>query len=327
MRDLRVLAVIPGKESDNTLRHCRAQLRSLRASGLCVQDFFLESRTNLFVIIKEFFRVMRELREFKPSIIHAQYGTMTAFVASLASMVSRKPLVITFRGSDLNPVKAAHRWRNAFGIILSQTSSLRAREMICVSKRLADRLWFRKEAVTVIPVGVDLSLFKIMDMNDARDALGWNRHSRMVLFNGMNKVKRLDIASEAMETVSKHMPDVEFKVLKGEIAREKMPFYMNAADCLLLTSDSEGSPNMVKEAIACGLPVVSVDVGDVPERLEGVQPSIIVERNPQRIGMALVEILSAGLRSNGRAAIEKNISETEIAKKIIAIYHEIFNYK
>jgi len=101
-----------------------------------------------------------------------------------------------------------------------------------------------------------------------------------------------------------------------------MPLYFNAADCLILTSDFEGSPTVVKEAMACNLPIVSVDVGDVSKRLTGVFPSCVVSRDPVSLGSALIKILEHGQRSNGSEII-KPISEEHIADRIAGIYRRI----
>jgi teichuronic acid biosynthesis glycosyltransferase TuaC len=98
--------------------------------------------------------------------------------------------------------------------------------------------------------------------------------------------------------------------------------YMNAADCLLLTSDYEGSPTVIKEALACGLPIVSVDVGDVRDRLKGVSPSRIVGRDPVEIAAALESVLSLGERSNGPSLVSE-VSDKKIAWKIRSVYERI----
>jgi len=112
---------------------------------------------------------------------------------------------------------------------------------------------------------------------------------------------------------------MRFVVLNGDVSPGIIPTMMNAADCLLLTSDSEGSPTVVQEALACSLPVVSVDVGDVSQRLEGVCPSRIVERNPEDLARAITEILISGQRSNGYTKI-RDVSCSTVAQQTICVY-------
>jgi glycosyltransferase involved in cell wall biosynthesis len=90
----------------------------------------------------------------------------------------------------------------------------------------------------------------------------------------------------------------------------------------VLASEQEGSPNIIKEALACNLPIVAVDVGDVAERLAGTAPSRIVARSPAAMGDALVEILRIGGRSNGREKIAQ-LSEEYIPEQLRSIYMEI----
>jgi len=97
---------------------------------------------------------------------------------------------------------------------------------------------------------------------------------------------------------------------------------MSAADCLLLTSECEGSPTVVQEAMACNLPVVTVDVGDVQFCLGGVSPTRLVGRDPAEIGNAIAEVLTQGQRSNGRSRIE-NFSNASIAGQVASIYRDI----
>jgi len=278
------------------------------------------------ILLREFIRLWRDLRDIRPDIIHAHYGTMTAFVGATISLISRVPLIITFRGSDLNKTAQTGFLRGLLGRILSQLSTLRARAIVCVSGRLLEKLWWKKAKAVVIPVGVNLELFRPMARKRARTLLGWeSSSSKVVLFDGNNPtVKRLDIARASITEARRYIPDIRLEAL-NDTPPEKIVFYLNAADCLLVTSDSEGSPNLVKEALSCNLPVVSVDVGDIAERLNGVFPSTIVERRPEELGKAVAEVVQMNQRSNGRSIISKHLSEETIARKMLAVYCKAVN--
>ena len=97
---------------------------------------------------------------------------------------------------------------------------------------------------------------------------------------------------------------------------------MNAADCLLVTSDAEGSPTVVQEALATNLPVVSVDVGDIAERLEGVAGSRITRRDAQALGRALAEVVTPPRRSDGRRRVPE-FSSQRIARELGRLYRDI----
>ena len=154
----------------------------------------------------------------------------------------------------------------------------------------------------MLPTGVDLKTFVPAERAAARRRLGLGADERIVLFNsGRNPaVKDPELAAEAVEDARRRIGAVRLVVLDGSAPPDEVPHYMNAADCLLVTSKTEGSPTVVQEAMACNLPVVSVDVGDVRERLEGVSGCHVVARCPLALGVALAEVLKAPRRSDGR---------------------------
>jgi glycosyltransferase involved in cell wall biosynthesis len=170
---------------------------------------------------------------------------------------------------------------------------------------------------------VDLSLFKPISRDEARRKLGWDRDSRFVFFNlgGRPSGKRLSLAEQAVAHARRTIPDVEL-VPVSKVDPDRIPLFMNACDCLVLTSEWEGSPTVVKEALACNLPVVSVDVGDVKELIKGVRPSCIVAPEAEAIGDALVEILKMGTRSNGLTRAG-DMSERTTTSRVLAIYEGI----
>jgi glycosyltransferase involved in cell wall biosynthesis len=293
------------------------QIESLLAAGVDGRTFHLRSRTSPGVMFREWRRLWAEIGEFRPDIVHAQYGTATAFLTAVATA---RPLIVTFRGSDLNPDPDKGRLRCWLSRFMSQIAAWRARRIICVSEQLVGRLWWGRRKVTVIPSGIDCRVFRPQPRDEARSTLGWPLDERIVLFNGSHRpLKRPDLARAAVEYARGACGPVRLVELDGTQPPEQMPCMMNAADCLIMTSDHEGSPNVVKEAIACGLPVVSRDVGDVRQRLANVRPSIVVGDSAEELGRALAEILACPQRSNGPQAA-KEFSIDDVAQRIVGLY-------
>jgi glycosyltransferase involved in cell wall biosynthesis len=342
-RRLRVLFVIPGEARGSSMVFALRQAAALTAHGVDVRVFHLRSRTSPRVLFGEFRRFRRELSRFQPQVVHAHFGTVTAFFSALGvrawprgwpwgwwsarestSQNSSRgiPLVITYRGSDLNPAPGGvhQRLRAWLGRALSQIAALAAGRIVCVSAQLKRRLLWRRDRAVVLPSGVDPDLFYPRPRARARRRLGWG-DGPVVLFNAGNdpRIKRLDVARAAAAVARRALPALRLEVLDGQCPPETIPWFMSAADCLLLTSDSEGSPTVVQEALACNLPVVSVAVGDVAERLRGVRGTRMVARDPQALGQALVEVVSRVERSDGRRKLEE-FSCHRIAAELREIY-------
>ena len=318
---MRILAVIPGNGEGSSMIFARRQARSLFELGAEIEIFFLEDRMRPWRVVRAARTLRAVINEFQPDIVHAHYGTVTSFVCA---SVTRTPLVITFRGSDINRHRSVSRFRYLIALTLSQLSTLRATRVICVSRQLRRRLWWGSKKATVLPSGVDLGLFKPQSREDVRSKLGWNQQVPTVIFNG-----GYDPHAKGLALVKQSIANAETKigcpvkliVLNGRISPDCVPQYLNAADCLVLASEREGSPNIVKEAMACNLPIVSVDVGDIAERLEGVDPSTIVRRDPESMGAALARILESRARSNGREKLTQ-CSEGYVANELLRIYSD-----
>lgn len=318
---IRVLAVIPDGGNKASMIFVHRQMNSLKASSIDVGFFMLKSRTSLKMLCSDMIAFRQKIAMFKPDVIHAHYGTMTSLFCALGTY---KPLLITFRGSDLNPTSGENVFHTGIKHLLSQLSTLRAKHIICVSQKLKNRLWWKSDKVSIMPSGVDTSIFKPLPIKFARKQLGLSLTDRIILFNvGKSPfVKRLDLAEQAIEYVSSHYQNICFVKLYGNTDPDNMPYFFNAADCLLMTSDYEGSPNVVKEALSCNCPVVSVDVGDVRDRLVGVWPSKVVKRDSAEIGEGIIEIFKVGKRSNGYDMI-KDISLKNQEVQLASIYQSM----
>lgn len=322
-RALRVLALVPQPSSAASMIFALRQVVSLESAGVVCQSFLLASRTSLIAVVKEWIRLRHAIRSFQPDLVHAHYGTVTALLAGLSTT---QPIVITYRGSDLNP--SGERWPRRFlSRLFSQIAALRADRIICVSAQLKKRLWWRKKCASVIPSGVNTNIFYPRPKEEAREELGWHQDEKVVLFNaGDPVIKRLDLACAAIKFAESLCGTIRLFTLDGNVPPKLIPTIMNAADCLLVTSGWEGSPNVVKESLACNLPVVSVDVGDVRERLAGVTPSEVVRRDPQKIGESLAGILQQRQRSNGRHCVS-TFSAEAVSTQILSLYKDVCRAK
>lgn len=317
---LRVLHVIPGEPTGGTMIFAKRQVAALERAGTTGETFYLGSRTDPSVLARDGLRIRRLARSFRPHIIHAHYGTVTA---ALCACVRPAPLVISFRGSDLNPVYVGGRVRARLARLLSQCAALRATRIICMSTSLREQLWSRRTRVAVIPDGIDLDTFRPRPRDEVRRELGWALEDRVVVFNVGNnpQTKRLDLAEAAFARARAVRADLHLRLINGNEPPLRVAKLLNAADCLMVTSDHEGSPNIVKEALACDLPVVSVDVGDVAERLAGVTPSRVAERSARALAEALLEVVGQDARCNGVAAV-RELSLDHIANRVLAVYHD-----
>ncbi|WP_247004779.1 glycosyltransferase [Halosolutus gelatinilyticus] len=236
-------------------------------------------------------------------LLHAHYG----LTAPMALAQRRLPVVLTLWGSDLaGPVGP-----------LTRVCAPRCDEVIVMTDQMRRQLDGDCE---VIPFGIDLDRFRPTDRDRARNEVGWASDEYHVLFpySPDRTVKNYPRAKRVVEAVDSRLDrPVNLQVVHG-VDHETVPVYMNAADALVLTSDREGSPTAVKEALACNLPVVALDVGDVRERLDGVEPSTVSTSDTELVD-GLADILRREERSNGRAAVAE-LSQGVTVDRVLEVY-------
>ena len=301
----------------------RREAEALRAGGHEVQIFGFDN-TSYGRFIAEVSLLRRVVRTLNPDLVHAQFGKFNALLAAL----SGRPFVITFRGTDINHNTKYWWLRSALGLAASQVAAFFAQGIVCVSREIQSKVWAcRWRPSIVVPTGVDLQLFRPMDRAVARRRLGYRPDECVVLFNaGRNPaVKDPDLAAAAVVHARTLVPDLRFVVLDGTAQPAEIPVYMSAADVLLVTSRTEGSPTVVQEAMACNLPVVSVDVGDVRERLEGVSACMVIRsRSPSDLGNALAAVLKEGKRSDGRLHAQ-SLGIDAIGARVAEFYRQVLS--
>ena len=241
-------------------------------------------------------------------LIHAHYG----LTAPMALAQLRKPVVLSLWGTDVH---------GPFGPVSSACAPL-CDEVIVMSERMRETLG---RDCRVIPDGVDLDRFRPEPQERAREKVGWDDagDAYQVLFpySPAREVKNYPRAKRVVAAADNLLErPVELRVVHG-VDHDAVPDYMNAADALLLTSDREGSPNSVKEAMACNLPVVALDVGDVRERLAGVEPSRVATSDAELVE-GLMDVLQREERSNGREAA-REVSIERTTERLLEIYEEV----
>ncbi|SVE57741.1 uncharacterized protein METZ01_LOCUS510595, partial [marine metagenome] len=200
IKKFRILWLIPGEEKHpSSMCFVKRQLTVLKErSELQMEVFFMGKTRSPLNLFRRFINLNSVIKDFSPHLIHAQYGTVTS---AFGAVSLKWPLVISYRGSDLNPSPGDHWARNLFGKLLSQFSAYRASYIICVSEQLRQKLWRRNIPIEVIPSGVDLELFSPISRNQARRKLEWDQHDPVVLFNaGSNPItKGFGLASDTVK--------------------------------------------------------------------------------------------------------------------------------
>jgi glycosyltransferase involved in cell wall biosynthesis len=256
-------------------------------------------------------RIVKTILENDYDLIHANSGLTAPF----ALLQPDRPVVQTFWGSDLMGDYLYGQYDHVCKFCARRFDAAIVRNEAMKRKLGMD--------AHVIPAGVDMETFKPMPKDEARESVGWSPEKRHVLFPYAPRRERKNypLAKEVVDRVNERVDDeVVLQAVHG-VDHDRIPVYMNASDALILTSKLEGSPNTVKEALACNLPVVSTDVGDVRERLRDVHPSTVANGTDELVG-GLVDVIEHEGRCNGRKRVEP-LSWDRIGDRIIGVYDDV----
>ena len=282
------------------------QVDALRQVG-CDVDYFGVVGKGIKGYLSAFGALCKKIKSFGPDIIHAHYG----LCGLLANLQRKVPVVTTYHGSDINLPRVLR-----FSKIAMKLSAWN----IFVSQRNIDIAKTKKKYI-LLPCGVNLQNYVEGDISAIKEILNWKPNNKYILFAGAfdNRVKNAKLAQDSVSLIE----NAELIELKG-YTREQVTALFYASDAFLMTSFTEGSPQVIKEAMAYGCPIVSVDVGDVAERIEGLEGCYIAERDPQDIAEKLEQSLSFNSRTKGRERIiELGLTNDLVAKRLVEIYNTI----
>lgn len=245
------------------------QIEALRTRGVWVDTLYVDRYKGVRGYIAAAWKIfLLSFQTRKYDLIHAYYG----HCGLLARLQVKYPIVVTFLGSDL-----LHPRDGAIGKVVARYADgiiVQSEEM----KRIAKR-----DDAYIIPFGINLKLFKPYPMENARRELGLALDEKLVLFpwNPARTVKRIDLIQEAIQIVQQRHGPVRL-VSVFDQTHETVAKYMNACNAMVLVSDHEGSPMALREAMACNLPIISVEVGDVRQIIENVEGCYLCQREPKR---------------------------------------------
>lgn len=258
---------------------------------------------------------IQKIRECKPDIVHAHGGLSGLF----AVLQNKVPVVITFHnGEILLP------WVN----LLSSIGATRAKFVVYVAEHIRQLSYYKHNHYTFIPCGINLSDCNITPYEEARKALGFEDTKKYILFGGAfdNLRKNYPLLKEAVSL----LPDKDNVVcleMKG-LSREECTLRMCACDLFALPTKSEGSPQALKEAMACNCPIVATDVADIKHLLGDVEGHYICKFDAQDVANQISKAFKFGKRTNGRQrVIELGLTNDLVAKKLVPIYKEVLKQK
>lgn len=317
---MKVLIVCSGNAIDGTyadfvLHHSfiYEQTEELKKSDIEFEYFFIRGK-GIFGYLRNYRNYLRIIKIFKPVIVHAHYGLSGLF----ANLQRTVPVITTFHGSDVFLFKSNQ--------ILSRVTNLLSARSIVVNKKMGIMLR-NMSKIHIIPCGVDINRSFPSNFSYTQNIRGMNREKTNILFSSRFDYyeKNYPLANEVMLLLG---PAYNLVELKG-YSRDEVTLLMNSCDVALMTSISEGSPQFIKEAMACNCPVVSTDVGDVREVLGNIAGCYITTFNSvdivEKVKMA-VEFRRMHRQTKGRERIiELGLDLGTIAAKIIKVYNTVLD--
>lgn len=297
----------------------------------------------IFFFISLLGKIKEISRDFKFDLIFATWAYPDGFGSFLIAKVLKKPVIIKVHGSDVNIYTKSILRKKMVSCALRNSD-----KVIAVSNALKQKLvaiGVPAEKIQVIPNGVDTELFKPLDQAECRKKLGLPLDKKIILYAGnFAQVKGVDILVEAFGEMVRSRVDILLLLvgdgpletmlrsrvrelgIEGSVifsrrtTHDSVPCYMNACDVFCLPSRSEGCPNVVLEALACGTPVVATQTGGMPEIIKNGRLGVLVD--PENLIALRCGINEALARRWDRDAMRASVaghSWTDNAKKLFEL--------
>jgi len=312
---MKVLYVISGNKKEISPIFAN-QLESLKPF-LTSTKIFQVKGNGLFGYLKNIKPLRKAILEFNPDLVHAHYS----FCGMIASVAGSRKTVVSLMGSDVKQGGIFKYLVRFFQKYYWHLTIVKSEEM----KRT-----IRSRDIHVVPNGVNVDLFKPLNVKECREKLSWKSEGIHILFaaNAENAIKNYPLFKKSVELIQHEMPEMIIHSLH-DIPNDEMPLYYNAADVVCLASKWEGSPNVIKEAMACNRPIVSTNVGDVMWLCGTERGHFVTESDPRKMASELKKAIifsKEELQTNGRDRLtELGLDSHTVAKKISSIYQTVID--
>jgi teichuronic acid biosynthesis glycosyltransferase TuaC len=319
MRVLVMTAIWPTAEHPELGSFVRSQVKALRDFGIDVGVLVLQGRCRKLIYFKGVPQLRSRLRHERFDVVHAHYS----YVGVVARTQWRVPIVLTYHGSDLQGAPDSNGRYPLSERVLAAGGRAFAElvdAVIVQNDEMAQRL--RRSDAHVIPHEVDLSLFTPIDRNKARAELGLDPGRPYVLFaaSPYKPNKNFPLARAAIEIVRETHPNVELVVVHRD-PQPRLALYMSACDVLVFPSRMEGSPNIIKQAMACNLPIVASGAGDIPQLLGGTEGCHVAGFSAYDFADLLTAELDRRRRTHGRDSMARFAPEL-VAPRLVSVYEQ-----
>ena len=320
MKVLILTAIYPTPENPAFGSYVRTQAESIERAGVTIETMVLKDRNRKLIYPKAILQLRQRLADGSIDLVHAHYG----LVGMVARTQSRVPVVVTYHGSDILGWINKKGQRELLGRIIAGAGRIVARRVdaaIVQSDEMASKL--KASNVYVIPHEVDFKVFQPTERDQARSELGLSLQKKYLLFAANPKVgvKRFPLAKAVAERLSHEDPSVELLVVCKD-TQQRLALYMSACDALIFPSYQEGSPNIVKQAMACNLPLVSTDVGDVRQLIGSTPDCYVCNPSVPEFAERIGDILVHRRRTDGRKHIGY-LESSAVAQKVIDVYDHV----
>jgi teichuronic acid biosynthesis glycosyltransferase TuaC len=308
------------KYFDNISPFIRTQGESLKHAGIDIRYFTIYGK-GILGYLKAACELRKYVKRNPVDIIHAHY-TLSGWSAVLS--FSKRPIVLSLMGTDaygqyigLNKIKFSSRYL----IVLTYLIQPFVKSIICKSKNIERSIILKKKS-HIIPNGILLGKFSCYENGFKKD-LNLDPGKKYALFLGNKKSNRKNfkLAESAVSLINS---DNIILIAPYPVSHDQVVKYLNSVDVLVLTSLMEGSPNVIKEAMACNCPIVSTDVGDVRRVIGETDGCYITSFEPEEVAEKIklaIEFSEKKGRTKGRERIiQLGLDSDTTAKKIIDVY-------